>query len=444
MNCAECRDNLVACLEGLLENERAAQCQEHLESCAACRSEYAALTRLHERLAAGGRAAAGVSLVVPVMRRVRNVRIERERDSIMTKLFTRWGWGLGAAAGATAIVLATLMISPRANATAAGIMAKGAQAMAKMGSVHLRGQIRTRPQDNFSYIDPDCQFYPIELWKQFEPTLKWRVEKPARVAVMDGQSTLLFIKPANLAMKLPQPAASAFDTEWLHKIANLSNALTNELQNAIAKGWKLGLAQQRAADGRMKAIVTVAAKANVPDNDYLKNKFLDTSDTRRVYLFDVQTELLEGVQVYVTRPTGDVLIFELQQIEYNQPLAADVFQLDLPSDVKWYQEPQKLPDNEKYASMTAEQAGRAFFEACGRSDWPEVAKFFQFMPFNDQIKEYVGGLSIISIGQSFTSEGYPGQFVPYEIKLKGGEVKKHNLALKKDRKTDRWFVDGGF
>jgi hypothetical protein len=443
MNCAECRENLVACLEGLLEPEPSSECQAHLESCAACRSEYAALACLQERLSARGRAAAGVSLVVPVMRRVRNVPTERERDSFMSKLFTRWGWGLGAAAGATAIVLATLLVSSRAQATAASVMVRGARATARLGSVHLRGQLRTQPQDNFSYIDPNCQFYPIELWKQFEPEVKWRIEKPARVAVMDGQSTTLFIKP-NLAMKLPLPAATAFDTDWLHRIANLSNTLTNELQNALAKGWKLALAEERAAGGRTKAVVTVEAKANVPDNDYLKNKFLDTSDTRRVYRFDTQTELLEGVQVYVTRSSGDVLVFELQQIEYNQPMAASLFQLALPQDVTWYQEPKKLPDNNKYASMSAEQAARAFFEACGRSDWTEVAKFFQFMPFNDQIKAYVSGMTIVSLGESFTSEGYPGRFVPYEIKLKIGEVKKFNLALKKDPKTGRWFIDGGF
>jgi hypothetical protein len=125
-------------------------------------------------------------------------------------------------------------------------------------------------------------------------------------------------------------------------------------------------------------------------------------------------------------------------------MAPALFQLDLPQDVNWHQEPQKLPDNAKYASMSAEQAARAFFEACGRSDWGEVTKFFQFMPFNDQVKEYVAGLTIVSVGQSFTSEGYPGRFVPYEIKLKNGEVKKQNLALKKDGKTERWFVDGGF
>jgi len=443
MNCAECRDNVVPCLEGLLEPEQARQCQAHLETCAACQAEYNAVARLQQRLVAGGRAAADVSVVEPVMRRVLQGQKKPERTSIMSKLMQfRWGFGLGAAGAAAAILILTLSPS-NVQAKAAEVLAKGARAVAKITSVHFRGLVRTRPQDNFSYINPDCEFYTIELWKQFEPQLKWRVEKPERVAVMDGQSTTLYIRAANTAMRVPKPASSAFDTDWLQRLANLSTAIENELENAQAKGWKLSLDRQNGPDGRVKAIVTVEAKSDLPANDYLKNKFVDTSDTRRVYRFDDQTGLLEGVQVYMTRPAGDVLIFELQQIDYNQAIQAAKFQIELPADVNWYQEPQKLPDTQKYAAMTAEQAARAFFEACSRSDWTEAAKFFP-MPLNEQIRQYVAGLEIVSLGQSYGSQGYPGRFVPYEIKMKNGDVKEHNLALKKDPRTARWFVDGGF
>ena len=118
-------------------------------------------------------------------------------------------------------------------------MTRGAQAVAKLTSIHLRGQLRTAPQDNFSYINADCPFYTIELWKQFEPELKWRVEKPQRVVVMDGQSTVMLIKTDDTGVKFPHPSSSAFDTDWLQRIANLSNTISNELDNARAKGWKL-------------------------------------------------------------------------------------------------------------------------------------------------------------------------------------------------------------
>jgi len=445
MNCAECRDNLVACIEGLLGDAESLQCQAHLETCAACRAEYAGIAKLQQQLVERGHAAADVSLVEPVMRRVRAVHVEPEKDTIMSILVKhRWGLGLGATAGAVAVILTALFSTPKVQAAAAVVMTKGAQAVAKLTSIHLRGQVRTPPAENFGYPDPASDFVTIELWKQFEPDLKWRVEKPERIAVMDGQSTVLYVKPTNMGMKLPQPSSSAFDTDWLHKIANLSNTITKDRDNAIAKGWKLNLAEEQGADGRTKSVVTIQAKSDLPDSDYLKNKQFDYSDTRRVYRFDAQTRLLEAVQIYLTRNTGDVLIFELNQIDYNQPIDPGVFRLELPANVNWYQEPQKLTDNEKYAAMTAQQAARALFEACGREDWTEAAKFFP-MPIPYALRQFLGGCQIVSLGEPFTSQGAgpADQFVPYEIRLKNGGLHKLNLHLRKNQQTGRWFWEGG-
>ena len=92
--------------------------------------------------------------------------------------------------------------------------------------------------------------------------------------------------------------------------------------------------------------------------------------------------------------------------------------------------------------MTSEQAARAFFEACGRQDWGEVEKFCTFAN-NDRLRQYLGGVSVVSLGEPFSSAANGAEFVPYEIKLTDGQIKKHNLALKRDLSTGRWFVDGG-
>src|SRR5208282_129704 len=52
-----------------------------------------------------------------------------------------------------------------------------------------------------------------------------------------------------------------------------------------------------------------------------------------------------------------------------------------------------------YAGSTPDQAARSFFEACGREDWTEVAKFWEpgtRYPLNDKVKEYLGGLQLVS------------------------------------------------
>jgi outer membrane lipoprotein-sorting protein len=442
MNCAECRDNLVACAEGLLDREESLQCHAHLESCANCRQDYRDITRLQQELIIRGQAAAEVAVVEPVMQRVLREREIPERITIMSRLLKyRWGFGLSAAASvAAAIVLFAIFAPAKLQAKAAEVLAKGAQAAARLTSIHLRGQLRTLPQDNFSYINADCPFSTIELWKQFDPDLKWRVEKPLRVIVMDGKSTVMLIKSGNVGVKLPQRTTSAFDTDWLHRIANLSNALTNELNNALAKGWKLSVADETGADGKTKSVVTIVATSGLPDNDYGKNAFMENADTRRVYHFDAESGLLEAVQVYMIRPAGEVQIFDLSQIDYNQAMAADTWALELPADVSWAQTPDtlpKLPDNEKYSSITAEQAARAFFEACGREDWDEAGKFMS--PINEQLKRYLGGVQIVSLGDAFTSKSYGWKFVPYEIKLRPQEF---TVRVSNDNPAHRYVLTG--
>ena len=360
MNCAECRDNLVACAEGLLDREVLLECQAHLEACAGCRAGYQAIASLQQRLTRRGEAAAEVSIVEPVMRRVYQTQTKQERETIMSKILKyRWGFGLGAAASAAVIILIAFLSLPKAQATAAEVMTRGAQAVAKLTSIHLRGQVRTHPQDNFSYIDADSPFYTIELWKQFDPELKWRIEKPQRVVVMDGESTVMLIKTDDTGVKFPHPSSSAFDTEWLHRIANLSNTISNELNNARAQGWELGIKSERGADSQMKSVVTVMARSGVPDNDYTKNTFMENADTRRVYRFDAQSGLLEAVQIYLTRPSGEVQIFDLSQIDYNQPIDPSVWKLELPADVSWVQLPEQ-------SARTARQR-KVCFHDCGTS-----------------------------------------------------------------------------
>jgi hypothetical protein len=132
-----------------------------------------------------------------------------------------------------------------------------------------------------------------------------------------------------------------------------------------------------------------------------------------------------------------VQIFELSQIEYDQPIDPSVWQLNLPADVAWGQAPQKLPDNEKYANMTAEEAARAFFEACATNDWDEVGKFTS--PVTGQVKDYMGGLQIVSLGKAFTSKSYGGQYVPYEIKLRPQEV---NVRVSNNNPAKRYVITG--
>ena len=89
----------------------------------------------------------------------------------------------------------------------------------------------------------------------------------------------------------------------------------------------------------------------------------------------------------------------------------------------WIKEPDELPATRDTSQMTPEEAARAFFEACSRSDWDEARVFAGTHGTIRNCRTTFGGLKLISIGKSFRSGLYPGRFVPYKIQLKSGEIK---------------------
>ena len=58
MNCTECKELLVAYVEGLLDESQKQVVAEHLKDCASCRSQARELTDLHDRLVRNGEALA--------------------------------------------------------------------------------------------------------------------------------------------------------------------------------------------------------------------------------------------------------------------------------------------------------------------------------------------------------------------------------------------------
>ncbi len=330
-----------------------------------------------------------------------------------------------------------------AERAAEEVMTHGAEAVPNLSTVHIVTKMRTPPGDNFGVILLDCDLTPIEAWKQFGDQPKWRLEEPGRVVVMDGKSLIQLMKSKpNIAMRMP-----IGNDDWgpVLRLTDVKKLITRELQSALAKGWNMKLTHETTAAGEQKAVVTVEAKAGLPEGDYLKNKYFEDSDMRRVYRFDTKTQRLEAFEAYVHAAGGDVLVLAIERIEYDQPINPAVFVLNLPDDVEWVKRIEKLPDNAKYEKMTPKEAARAFFEACAKENWDEVKKFWT-IPLTEEMKKHLGGIEIVSLGEPFQSKGYAagkGWFIPYEIKLKDGTIKKHNLAMRNDNKANRYEVDGG-
>ena len=304
--------------------------------------------------------------------------------------------------------------------------------------IHIRGEMRTYPADNFAALAPGEAFVPVDIWEEYGANGRWRVEKPGRIADMDGQSTILYIKSSNEGYKMPKYPPGALDTDWLQRLVMMGDTITNRARNGrLPKGWTMATTKEMGADGRQKTVVTIETQSGLPAGDYLRNKFVSTADTRQVYRLDARTRRLESAEIYLESEDAEVLIFKTDQIEYNKAFDPGEFQLNLPANVSWYQEPQKLADNQKYASMTPEQAAADFFDACSKQDWDEAGKFMS--PLTPQAKKYLGGLTVVSLGKSFHTKSSDSSFVPYEIKL---QPQQFNVRVSNVNPAKRWVLLG--
>jgi hypothetical protein len=354
------------------------------------------------------------------------------------------------AAVATIIIVASLSImffgKSIPTASAAEVLAQAAEAVSDIFSVHIKARMRTLPQDNFASIGLDYDFVPIEMWKRVDEVglLQWRIEKPERVGVMeDGQESTLLVRQT-YAVRGRCPDFYCFGLHWCGQLMNVNGLLQSELDRAQRRKDAELCMWHHTTDGRELLVLEVDVLAQGDfTNDYLKNKFISKSDHKRVYYFDPESKLLERFEIHVHTEANDVVVFETTDIEYNVDFGDDLFTLALPDDVVWWQTPEILPDNVRYEQLTPKQAAQAFFAACADEDWDEFLKFWSASRVDQRIKDHLGGLEIISLGEPFQSGSSRSWFVPYEIRLKSGRVRKHNLAVRNDNPAKRYIVDGG-
>ena len=176
--------------------------------------------------------------------------------------------------------------------------------------------------------------------------------------------------------------------------------------------------------------------------DHVKRLVITLSDHRRVYQFDAESQRLEALKIYMRSDERELLVLETTQIEYDPAIDPSTFDLEIPENVIWYKEPEKLPDNERYEQMSPDEVARALLEALANGEWEEAEKHWA-SPITERMKQRLAGLEIIRIGQPFKSGLGTTWFVPYEIRLANGQVRKFNLNLRKFESAKRYVAVGG-
>lgn len=454
MNCTECIEKLVEYIEGLLPEGQKQAIEAHLRDCQKCRTELQEVTSLGKRITSDAKSRQLADFENAVLNRIireQNLKL-KQADGISRQLEI-WRMIMKSRItkfAAAAAIIAAMVVSvtvwnssiPTASASAAQVLTEAAKAVEDVRSIHIKARMRTVPGDNLGMIGLEYDFVPIEMWKKVDDAgiVCWRIEKSGRVIVTNADSTIMLIKPNNAVKEEPCPIGS-FDA-WYGHLLNVDGLIDNALKTTMNRANdQLCMHNEVVKDGTELVIEIESAAEGDYTNDYLKNKFISESDHKKVYRFDAETKLLKGFEVYVHTDKEDVLIFEVTEIEYNPEINNGLFTLELPQDVIWFEAPKDLGD--KYKQMTPKQVAEAFFKACAEENWDEFLKFWPMSAVSQEIKNYLGGLEIISIGEPFKSGLYPGWFVPYEIKLRDGNIKKMNLAIRNDNTAKRYMFDGG-
>lgn len=340
------------------------------------------------------------------------------------------------------IAITVTMLFP-AGLSARQVLSQSMQAMAHLNSFYMNILVKTEPGENFDYINGSADFMSNRIWVVFDDSeiARYRVEKEDRVVVCNESDSTMLIKDTFASR---QEEGDGFVGDF-YRLFDIKHILQSEIDNAVAGNADITVTTQTADDNRKKIVLEIAGKAQTADNDngWLRNKYITTSDHKKLFVIDKATMLLDYYQVSIVKDGEEVVVIQTETIEYNNQYDTSLFDLDIPSDAVWLVDPVQAPY--EYASLSPEETARAFFSAMRDGKWDVVAYFDPETNLPDGYKRYHEGLTIVSVGTAFQSGDYPGYFVPYEIRFADGTVKKLTLALRNDQyDVSQYIIDGGF
>lgn len=438
MNCKECKDEMYLLLEENADSKTTKAIVEHIAECNTCSETLEEMNAIITTLTPCINVKAPPFLKQNIINEInKNTTVNKNKTILFTPLMKR-------VLSVAAIVAIVLLVIPFINKksantinAASSVFESAISATDNLKNMVIKFSIRTNPSDNFALIDKDCNMVEHTLIKSFDKPIKWIIQKPGRTVFFDGNNQYLWMPESREAIKGTKNAGF---TEWLKILLEPTSILWKEKEAALTKEAIIKMHQ---SEGNLMVTVTSNAEGNFM-NDYLKNKSIRESDNRREYVFDSKTKRLKGLKIYLLENHQETLIFNLEDIQYDVAIKEQDFTVSLPEDVDW-----KILDlivkNETFSNTDSKSAAELIFEAISRNDFESNKEVWTL--FNAVTKKVVamkyGGLTILKIGEPFKSGLYPGEFIPYEVKLKDGTIKSYKLALRNDNPNKVWMVDGG-
>ena len=446
MNCNEFSEQLGELFDKQADSRLVSAMQEHMNSCPACAEEYNQYEALLNDLKpAISFSLSDSGLKQQIIHKTKTEDIEMKTKNDKKFKLKKWHKRAMAVAASIVFIMGVFLLSNRtpfvSTAQAAeNIMVKSISAMESLRSMFISMNVRSAEKENFDLIGTEYDFIEYKYWKQFLGEKPWRVEKPGRIVVFDGEKQFLYIPDISYAITASERAGFV---EWMKLFLEPKDILETELNFSKKHNAKYDI---KKTDSEIILTVTANALGDF-HNNYLKNSSILESDNTRKYVFDKASSLLKSFELFINANGQSVKVIEISNIAYNIPIPASTFVIELPKGVEW----QELNDPghvKAFMKISSKQAARKFFMALSKEDYASITPVWDALQISDpdvqkKIRNIYGGLELISLGEPFKSGLFPGEFVPYKIKLKSGEIKEYNLAIRNDNPTKTWEIDGG-
>jgi hypothetical protein len=432
MNCNEIKEKMWNYLFN--DQKPPQEFEQHLAQCSDCNAEFEHLQQVIQNMKPKTKVCASDNFTKNIIKKL------NKEDQKMKKRIPFY-------MKVAAIIL--LLITPlsilflngdfnyQASASPANrIFSESLKEMLKSKSMRMELEIRTLEGENMEYIGTEYDFVRHLIKVEFSPK-KWTIEKPGRTVLFDGKNQYLGT-PNVYAIK---GDAKAGFVNWLHILLTPDKILEIEKQRSKKEGAYYTIEETE----NQLILTTFASAQGNYTNDYLKNTSVTESDNKRIFRFDKETYQLLAFELYIIGNQEEILVMKTTEIKYNEVFSPKEFDVKIFGSAEITIAEKLDPKVDKnLQTKTPEEIAFYFFDACAKKDWKKAKKVNTYpAPLFLLLKSYLGGLEIIEIGDSFQSGTSVGFFVPYTVKLKSGEIKEGNLALRNDNPQKMWIVDGG-
>ena len=438
MNCQEFHKMIPDLLAGTLSPEELTTARKHLTTCPACaealRTAREALRSVTPRFEPSVPEGLETRLLDAVHHRATAPHTPGRRTPRRRLVGI-----LSGVVSAAAVIIVALTFGLNTPARAArNRLTQAIASMEGVRSIRIELRIRTAETENFDYTNPLEEFVPHTIEAIYKPQLLWRVEKPGRKALYDGENTYLWYDSLNDGLIQPY-APDAIG--MLNLLIDPSQLL--ELERQLTRAHDGSRYELHRDAETLRLTVISPAQGDFSQSDHERNTSIIESNTRREYLFDAESGRLLEARVTFLNGDQERTLLEIDRIEYDAPIDAATLTA-LPEGIVWERPAQTLPSGH-LTGIDAKEAAQLILAAF--ATWDNEILDEALRNYGTHARELLqsrySGATVERLSEPVRSGKYPGWFIPCTLRMADGSREKIRMALRNDTPDKSWVIDGG-